>query len=81
MCLEWDLILAAQVLLPSSWSFGFQAGVEMAAHVCPGQKTQPATQELETLRNKKLEGIISRINICFDIRKCSLIDVAVTLLS
>lgn len=55
--------------------------MEKAAQVSPGQRTCPAIQELETLGNKKLEGIISYINIGFDRRKCSLIDVAVTLLS
>lgn len=32
-----------QVLLPSSWCFGLQAGVEIIAQVSPGQKTCPAT--------------------------------------
>lgn len=81
MCPKQDLTLAAQVLLPSSWCFGLQAGGEIPAQVSPGQRTCPATQELETLRNKKLGGIISHISICFDMRKCSFIDVAVTLLS
>lgn len=51
---------------------------------CPGvswAEVCPATQELETLRNKNLEGIILHINIYSDTRKHSFIDVAVTLLS